>query len=53
VVCRRGPDGSHLAEVARALGVPMVIAPDLDPATVPEPCFTMVDASDGRLTLCP
>jgi phosphoenolpyruvate synthase/pyruvate phosphate dikinase len=32
LVVRGGPRGSHLAEVARSLGVPTMIAPELDPA---------------------
>jgi hypothetical protein len=61
VISRGGPSGSHLAEVARALGVPMVTGcsteavtgpPDqLSPPETPGAWHATVDGHRGEVTL--
>jgi hypothetical protein len=52
VIARSGPAGSHLAEVARALGVPMVTACPIDPATSDGAITVMVDGTHGVVKVC-
>jgi hypothetical protein len=58
VIARTGAAGSHLAEVARSLGVPMVLGCRLERATgapdVPDGAFlAAIDGSTGDVALLP
>jgi signal transduction protein with GAF and PtsI domain len=53
VVARSGAAGSHLAEVARSLGVPMVTGCRVETVTGPDPSgwFATVNGATGEVTL--
>jgi hypothetical protein len=53
VISRTGAAGSHLAEVARSLGVPMVTGCRPEPVTGPDPSgwFATVNGTTGEVTL--
>jgi hypothetical protein len=53
VICRAAAAGSHLAEVARSLGVPMVTGCRPETVTGPDPSgwFAMVNGTIGEVTL--
>jgi hypothetical protein len=53
VICRAAAAGSHLAEVARSLGVPMVTGCRVEPVTGPDPSgwFALVNGTIGEVGL--
>jgi phosphohistidine swiveling domain-containing protein len=53
VICRVGAAGSHLAEVARSLGVPMVTGCRVETVTGPDPAgwFAAVNGTTGEVIL--
>ena len=53
VISRAGAAGSHLAEVARSLGVPMVTSCRVEAVTGPDPSgwFATVNGTTGEVTL--
>jgi phosphoenolpyruvate-protein kinase (PTS system EI component) len=55
VVCRSAAVGSHLADVARSLGVPMVTGCRTETVTGPDPAgwLAAVNGTLGQVTLIP
>ena len=57
VIARAGAAGSHLAEVARSLGVPMVVGCRPETVTGPGPVtggwFATINGATGEVVLAP